>query len=45
MKTYTKYLEEAKPNKSIGKWGKWPAYVSGFKSLSKVEVLGALVEH
>ena len=35
MKTYTKYLEEAKPNKSIGKWGKWAAYVSGFKSLSK----------
>jgi hypothetical protein len=38
MKNYKEYLEEAGPNKSIGKWGKWPAYVSGFKSLSKGSV-------
>ena len=35
MKTYTQYLEEAKPSKSIGKWGKYTAYVGGFKSLAK----------
>ena len=35
MKTYTKYLDEAKPSKKIGMWGKYPAYVSGFKSLAK----------
>jgi len=36
MKNYKEYIEEAKKvDKSIGKWGKWPAYVSAFKSLAK----------
>ena len=36
MKNYKKYLEEAKPSVSIGKWkGGTKAYISGFAALAK----------